>query len=246
MILRGIPLQNITKPPFGVTSAVWSLFPTTGPKGTKLSPRVIKDPSRDETTFSTSSVLTKMPTSLPCKGAKKSGMNSKQDMEIVTGWHVNSIHLTHWNSGSPICPICLQVHSLQSSSPKVTIRFNYFILPLDSLCFYLKESFHVSVKFFSIQKDPKGMKWQHPSWSGMRIFGLIGPPTEKFREELRILKGNQRNQHENCVCDSPQTSLALPYLRSQKNIQLQKLNQRLNHQRFSEHFKDEQYYNLTI
>ena len=155
MILRGIPLQNITKPPFGVTSAVWSLFPTTGPKGTKLSPRVIKDPSRDETTFSTSSVLTKMPTSLPCKGAKKSGMNSKQDMEIVTGWHVNSIHLTHWNSGSPICPICLQVHSLQSSSPKVTIRFNYFILPLDSLCFYLKESFHVSVKFFSIQKIQK-------------------------------------------------------------------------------------------
>ena len=81
---------------------------------------------------------------------------------------------------------------------------------------------------------PKGMKWQHPGWSGMRIIRLIGPltvfatsviwGTEKLREELRILKGNQRNQHENCVCDSPQTSLALPFLKRQ-NIQLQKPNQ---------------------
>ena len=46
-------------------------FPRTGPRGIIAFTESHQRPIPDETTFSTSSVLTKMPTSLPCKGANK-------------------------------------------------------------------------------------------------------------------------------------------------------------------------------
>ena len=92
---------------------------------------------------------------------------------------------------------------------------------------------------------PKGMKWQHPSWSGMRIIRLIGPPTV-FATSVLWGDGKTKGRTQD-IEGQPKESTWKLRLRFPSNFPCstilerpkkhQKTWPKLNRQRFSEHFK---------
>lgn len=82
---------------------------------------------------------------------------------------------------------------------------------------------------------PKGMKWQHPSWSGMRIIRLIGPPTVfatsvfwgdgKTKGRTQDIEGQPKESTWKLHLRFPSHFPCSTILGKPKNIQLQKPDQ---------------------